>query len=46
MPKKADGIQFQDPQQTLLVKHIMDDNLAELVQRTRLGIRRGHRGNR
>jgi hypothetical protein len=24
MPKKADGIQFQDPQQTLLVKRIMD----------------------
>jgi hypothetical protein len=50
MPKKADGIQFQDPQHTLLVKRIMDgfvdDYLAEPVQRTRLGIRRGHRGNR
>jgi hypothetical protein len=24
MPKKADGIQFQDPQRTLIVKRIMD----------------------
>ncbi len=24
MPKKGDGIQFQDPQQTLIVKRIMD----------------------
>jgi hypothetical protein len=24
MPKKADGIQFQDPQRTLIVKQIMD----------------------
>jgi hypothetical protein len=24
IPKKADGIQFQDPQRTLIVKRIMD----------------------
>jgi hypothetical protein len=52
MPEKADGIQFQDPHQTLLVKRIMDRFVDDTIiwqnypTWPRLFIPRGHPGNR